>query len=96
MEFFQSMKEPPKTECPKCHGELKRRVTAGTGLIFKGSGFYETDYKKKETEKNTHHHVSHSNGETKEPKSGDSSVTAEEKPSSDNKSKTTADSEKAA
>lgn len=47
MEAFQSMKDAPLTDCPSC-GEpaLRRRIGAGAGLIFKGSGFYITDYKK--------------------------------------------------
>ncbi len=47
VEYFQSIKEPPRTECPQCKGRLSRMVTMGAGLIFKGSGFYITDYKKK-------------------------------------------------
>jgi putative FmdB family regulatory protein len=46
-EAFQSMKDEPLTKCPKCHKKaLKRLVGGGAGLIFKGSGFYITDYKK--------------------------------------------------
>jgi len=33
-------------ECPKCSGQVKRLIGAGSGPIFKGSGFYETDYKR--------------------------------------------------
>ncbi len=46
VEYFQSMQESPITECPTCHGKLGRLVSGGTGLIFKGSGFYINDYKK--------------------------------------------------
>jgi len=45
-EFFQSMKDEPLKTCPKCKGEVKRLIGAGAGPIFKGTGFYETDYKK--------------------------------------------------
>lgn len=48
VEYFQSIKEDPRTECPRCKGLLKRMVSRGTGLIFKGSGFYVTDYKHKD------------------------------------------------
>jgi len=51
-EQFQSMKDEPLKKCPKCKKTgLKRLVGGGAGLIFKGSGFYITDYKKKPTEK---------------------------------------------
>ncbi len=45
-EAFQSITAEPLTECPECGGEIKRKISAGAGLIFKGSGFYITDYKK--------------------------------------------------
>lgn len=48
VEYFQRMTEAPRTLCPRCHGKLVRLVSSGAGLIFKGSGFYITDYKKKE------------------------------------------------
>lgn len=48
-EKFQSMMEDPIKKCPECNGKVKRLIGSGAGLIFKGSGFYITDYKKKET-----------------------------------------------
>lgn len=48
MEAFQSMKDEPLKKCPACKKQaLKRKVGGGAGLIFKGTGFYITDYKKK-------------------------------------------------
>ena len=44
-EEFQSMKDAHLTKCPKCKGKLKRLVGAGAGFLFKGSGFYTTDYR---------------------------------------------------
>jgi putative FmdB family regulatory protein len=52
-EAFQSMRDEPFRECPKdlCrlakwgHGKVKRLLGAGAGVIFKGSGFYLTDYR---------------------------------------------------
>lgn len=44
-EKFQSMKETPLKECPKCDGRVKRHIGTGSGIIFKGSGFYTTDYR---------------------------------------------------
>ena len=45
-EVFQSIKDYPKKICPKCKGRVKRMLSAGGGLLFKGSGFYITDYRK--------------------------------------------------
>jgi putative FmdB family regulatory protein len=52
-EYFQSMKDKPLATCPKDRcgmkkwgkGRVKRALGAGAGLIFKGSGFYITDYR---------------------------------------------------
>ncbi|MFN0129226.1 MAG: FmdB family zinc ribbon protein [Verrucomicrobiales bacterium] len=46
-EIFQSMKDKPLTKCPDkpCRGRVKRLLGTGAGLIFKGSGFYITDYR---------------------------------------------------
>lgn len=45
-EHFQSMADEPLTQCPECGGEVKRMIGGGSGLIFKGSGFYVNDSKK--------------------------------------------------
>ncbi len=44
-EEFQKMTDDPLEVCPKCKGKLKRLIGAGVTPIFKGSGFYQTDYK---------------------------------------------------
>lgn len=45
-EEFQSMKDKPLVVCPQCKKrKLRRLISAGAGIIFKGSGFYETDYR---------------------------------------------------
>ena len=47
-EQFQPMRDEPLKKCPACNkAGLKRLVGGGAGLIFKGSGFYITDYKNK-------------------------------------------------
>ena len=47
-ELFQSMNDSPSKSCPKYKKrKARRRIGLGAGLIFKGTGFYETDYKKK-------------------------------------------------
>jgi putative FmdB family regulatory protein len=76
-EQFQSMRDEPLKKCPKCgKPKLKRLVGGGAGLIFKGTGFYITDYKNKSGGK------SEGGGESKSTpaKSGES------KPASDSKS----------
>jgi len=44
-ELFQPISEKPKRSCPKCKGKVKRLIGGGAGLLFKGSGFYLTDYR---------------------------------------------------
>lgn len=44
-EKFQSITEAPVKTCPKCKGRVKRLLGTGSGIIFKGSGFYATDYR---------------------------------------------------
>lgn len=46
-EVSQKMSDKPFEKCPKCGGSVKRLIGRGSGIIFKGSGFYETDYKRK-------------------------------------------------
>jgi putative FmdB family regulatory protein len=70
-EQFQSMRDLPLRKCPKCHrAALKKLVGGGAGLIFKGSGFYITDYRKK--------------GQTR-PAEGDSKPAGDPKPAADSK-----------
>ena len=44
-EKFQRMSDEPVAECPECGAKAERRLSAGAGLLFKGSGFYITDYR---------------------------------------------------
>jgi putative FmdB family regulatory protein len=44
-EAFQKMSEEPLTECPRCKGPVRRKISGGSGLLFKGKGFYITDYR---------------------------------------------------
>lgn len=48
-EYFQALTDSPKTTCEICGGYLRKLLSPGAGLIFKGNGFYITDYKKKDT-----------------------------------------------
>ena len=60
------MSESSLSTCEECGGKIERIITGGTGLIFKGSGFYLTDYKDgKKTDQDT---VKQDNGNTKKSK----------------------------
>lgn len=51
-EVLQSMQQPKLKKCPQCgKNRLARLIGTGGGIIFKGSGFYATDYKKKGSSK---------------------------------------------
>lgn len=69
-ELFQSIKAAPEKKCPSC-GKLaaKRLISAGGGVLFKGSGFYQTDYRsegyKKAAEADKKSSSSSSSGESK-------------------------------
>lgn len=44
---LQSITEAPLKKCESCGGKVERQIGSGSGLIFKGSGFYITDYKRR-------------------------------------------------
>jgi len=45
-DVFQSMTDSPKRKCPKCgKNALERKIGLGAAILFKGSGFYQTDYR---------------------------------------------------
>ena len=50
-EVFQSIKDKPRKRCPKCGKGVKRLIGAGSAVIFKGSGFYQTDYRSSDYKK---------------------------------------------
>jgi putative FmdB family regulatory protein len=89
-ELFQSISEPVKKKCPKC-GKPKLRRLFGTGaaVVFKGSGFYQTDYRsdsyKKAAEKDKPASESKSDGkkESKSEAASESTSTPEKKTTSD-------------
>ena len=89
-ELFQSISEPVKRKCPEC-GKPKLRRLFGTGaaVVFKGSGFYQTDYrsdsykKAAEKEKSSHDGAKADSGGKKD---GEAKSSSESKPSSESKS----------
>ncbi len=89
-DIFQKMSEAPVSKCPKCNGPVERLMGAGMGLIFKGSGFYITDYKKSNSSSTA---TGAGSSETKTDKGKTESKTTETKPA---EAKTTDKSDKAA
>ncbi|MCL4706619.1 zinc ribbon domain-containing protein [bacterium] len=87
-ELFQSISAPPLEICPRCGGKVTRRISGGTGLIFKGSGFYLTDYKNASSKDG-----SGAAGKTKEGAAGDKSNN-ESKDSKTSKEKSAGEGEK--
>lgn len=77
-ELFQSITDAPKQKCPQC-GKLKLRRLFGTGaaVVFKGSGFYQTDYRSE----------SYKRAVKKENQSGETKPSEGQKQSADTKSK---------
>ena len=80
-EAFQSIKADPLTDCPqsKRKGKVRRLIGTGAGIIFKGSGFYETDYRSE----------SYKAGAKKDSDSKKSTSKKDSKPKGDSKSKST-------
>jgi len=76
-ELFQKMTEEPKKRCPKCRSKVERKIGSGAGLIFKGSGFYITDYRsedyKKKAKSDGSESASSTNGSSAKSDSGSSS-----------------------
>lgn len=82
LEEFQSMKAEPLALCPQCgRSTLKRLIGGGGGMIFKGSGFYLTDYRKKGVKGKKS-----SSPSTKKDEKGDSKDTPAQKPATKEKS----------
>jgi len=50
-DVFHGMNAKPRVKCPECGSRTKKKFGAGAGIIFKGTGFYETDYKRKSAPK---------------------------------------------
>ncbi len=84
-EVFQSMSEEPLKFCPECGKEVRRLITGGSGIIFKGSGFYVTDSKKSSGGKNGKSTPAADSGETKKSEPADSGSSSSSTSSSSSK-----------
>lgn len=82
-EVFQSMNDAKLTDCPleDCDGPVRRLLGTGAGLIFKGGGFYETDYRS-----DSYKQGAKKDKEGSKPESKSESKSSESKPSSSTKS----------
>ncbi len=52
-ELFQSMHDKPRSRCPKCRSKVRRVISGGLGVLFKGDGYYAKDSRKKNPPKLT-------------------------------------------
>ena len=86
-ETFQGIKDATLKKCPKC-GKLKlnRLIGAGAGFLFKGSGFYITDYRSSSYKEKAKSESKPAESSKAESKSAESSSKSESKPSSPDKS----------
>lgn len=70
LEVFQSITEGAKRKCPACgKNQLERQIGAGAAILFKGSGFYQTDYRSASYEKGAKAETSASEATKDAPKS---------------------------
>ena len=86
-ERVQKMSEPPIDTCDVCGGEAVRAISGGAGLIFKGSGFYITDYGKDGKGARKDSDASPSVAKPAEPKSESSAAKADATPAPKTESK---------
>lgn len=79
-EEFQSMSAKPLKKCPACgKAKLQRLIGTGAGIIFKGSGFYETDYRSESYKKSAEAEQKSESGATSDAKSADTKSGGEDK-----------------
>ena len=80
-EAFESIKADPQTVCPTCHeAKLRRKIGAGAAILFKGSGFYQTDYRSESYKKGAQADKSSSEAASKPADSKASTPTATPSP----------------
>ncbi len=82
-EEFQNIKDDPIDICPICNSEVHRLINGGVGLIFKGSGFYITDYKNSHSSGSSNGNGNGNGNGKKAPVEKETSVKPESKPKSD-------------
>jgi putative FmdB family regulatory protein len=87
-EEYQSISDKPLTKCkkPECDGQVKRLISAGAGFLFKGNGFYGTDYRSDSYKKQAKADASSSGAASGDPKAPSSGTTVPSSPSTPVKS----------
>lgn len=79
-ELFHSIKDETPKRCPRCKGRAVRVPSAGAGILFKGSGFYITDYRSSDYKKKANQEKGESGAKSSESKSAKESKGSESKP----------------
>jgi putative FmdB family regulatory protein len=86
-ELFQSINDPVKKKCPECgKSKLRRLFGTGAAIVFKGSGFYQTDYRSDSYKKRASEDKSASSSESKSESKGESKSSDAAKPDAGKKS----------
>jgi len=87
-ERFHGINEKPEIKCPLCGEKAEKMIGPGIGLIFKGSGFYITDYKKKDNGSNGKKYKPTENkGKTEKQEGKKAETTGENTSTTENKAK---------
>ena len=90
-EEYQSITEKPLEVCPSCDGHVECVISGGAGFLFKGSGFYQTDYRSDSYKKAA---AADTSGSAKSESSKDAPKTSTESPKTDSKSTKASDKKK--
>lgn len=94
-ELFQQMSDPVKRKCPECGKlKLKRLIGTGAGVLFKGGGFYETDYRSDSYKKGADADKKASEPKSSEKSDSKSSGTSDKKSEKKTDSKTSSSTSK--
>ena len=85
-ELFQGINDPVETKCPECKKKkLRRLFGTGGAIVFKGSGFYQTDYRSESYKKGASADKPASESKSSDSKSSETKSSSSEKKSSDSK-----------
>ncbi|MFO0911078.1 MAG: FmdB family zinc ribbon protein [Isosphaeraceae bacterium] len=80
-EAFESIKADPQSQCPECkESTLRRKIGAGAAILFKGSGFYQTDYRSESYKKGAAADSKSDSGSKSSSESSSSPTKSESKP----------------